>query len=72
MLFQNLAPVTKKLRQAVTPELAAKTSRQSSNGLELSSGAQIAKMRQYLHSTAALRHDLNQEHVKISPTTGHD
>jgi hypothetical protein len=43
----------------VTPELAAKTSRQSSNSFRLSFGAQVAKIRLYLHSTAVLRYDLN-------------
>jgi hypothetical protein len=55
----------------VTPELAAGTSRQSSNGSGLSFGAHIAKMRLYLHSTAVLRHDWNPE-VKISPPPGSD
>jgi hypothetical protein len=42
---------------AVTPELAAKTSRKSSDGLGLSFGAQVAKMRLYFHSTKVLRCD---------------
>jgi hypothetical protein len=57
----------------VTPELAVKTSRQSSNSFWLSFGAQIqiAKMRLYLHSTAVLRYDWKTE-VKMSFPSGHD
>jgi hypothetical protein len=59
MLFQNFTPVTTHYKtSAVTTELAAKTSRQSPDGLRLSFGAQVAKMCLYLlHSTAVLRCD---------------
>jgi hypothetical protein len=72
MLIQNFTLVTRHYKTStVTPELAAKTSRQSSNSFGLSFGAQIAKMRLYLHSTAVLRYDWNQE-VKISSAPGYD
>jgi hypothetical protein len=45
----------------VTPELQVK----SSDGLRLSFGAQIAKIRLYLHSTAVLRYDSNRTAQKI-------
>jgi hypothetical protein len=56
---------------AVTPGLAVKTNRQSSNRFGLSFGAQIAKLRLYLHSTAVLRYDWNQK-VKTGIPPGSD
>jgi hypothetical protein len=46
----------------VTPELPVK----SSDGFRLSFGAQIAKTRLYLHSTAVLRYDSNRTEQKIN------
>jgi hypothetical protein len=68
MLFHNFTLVTTKHKtSAVTPKLAAKTSRQRSNSRGLSFGAQIAMMRLYLHSTAVLlpTHDMDGWNPKV-------
>jgi hypothetical protein len=74
MSFQNFTPVTTNYKTStVTPELAAKTSRQSSDSSRLSFGAQVAKMCLYLHSTAVLRCDWHLEaNISFPPGSGCD